>query len=44
MSQIMDMAKFQATHQWVKDELKSSVDFWLKYGMDRGARRRIHLH
>ena len=35
MSQSMDMAKFQATHQWVKDELKSSVDFWLKYGMDR---------
>ena len=30
----MDMAKFQATHQWVKDELKSSVDFWLKNGMD----------
>ena len=31
----MDMAKFQATHQWIKDELKSSVDFWLKYGMDK---------
>ena len=31
----MDMAKFQARHQWVKDELKRSVDFWLKYGIDR---------
>lgn len=31
----MDKAKFQATHQWVKDELKRSVDFWLKYGMDK---------
>ena len=30
----MDKAKFQATHQWVKDELKRSVDFWLKNGMD----------
>ena len=31
----MDMAKFQATHQWIKDELKSSVEFWLKYGLDK---------
>ena len=31
----MDMVKFQAVHQWVKDELSSSVNFWLKNGMDR---------
>lgn len=31
----MDMAKWNETHQWVRDELKSSVDFWLKYGIDR---------
>lgn len=32
---VMDKAKFQSVHQWVKDELKRSVDFWLSYGMDR---------
>lgn len=31
----MDMAKWNDIHQWVRDELKSSIDFWLKYGMDR---------
>ena len=30
----MDMVKFKAAHQWVKDELASSIDFWLKNGMD----------
>ena len=30
----MDMAKFQARHQWVRDELRRCVDFWLKHGMD----------
>ncbi|MCD8144282.1 MAG: AGE family epimerase/isomerase [Oscillospiraceae bacterium] len=29
------MVKFQQTHQWVRDELKRSVDFWLNYGMDK---------
>ena len=32
----MDMAKFQARHQWVRDELRRCVDFWLKHGMDHG--------
>jgi N-acylglucosamine 2-epimerase len=31
----MDQTKFRETHQWVKDELKRSVDFWLNYGMDK---------
>ncbi|MCC8182005.1 MAG: AGE family epimerase/isomerase [Clostridiales bacterium] len=31
----MDKNAFLARHQWVRDELKRSVDFWLKYGMDR---------
>lgn len=30
----MDWERFRVVHQWVKDELKSSVDFWLKYGLD----------
>ncbi len=31
----MDMAKFQARHQWVRDELKRCIDFWMTYGLDR---------
>ncbi|MCD7760717.1 MAG: AGE family epimerase/isomerase, partial [Clostridiales bacterium] len=31
----MDKNAFLARHQWVRDELKRSVDFWLKYGMDQ---------
>ena len=31
----MDAAKFKARHQWVRDELKRSVDFWLKNGIDK---------
>ncbi|MCD8383047.1 MAG: AGE family epimerase/isomerase [Clostridiales bacterium] len=31
----MDQNAFLARHQWVRDELKRSVDFWLRYGMDR---------
>ena len=30
----MDMVKFKARHQWVKDELERCVNFWLKNGMD----------
>lgn len=30
----MDWDKFRSTREWIQDELKSSVDFWLKYGMD----------
>ena len=26
--------KLKETHQWVKDELKRSVEFWLEHGMD----------
>ncbi|MCC8064191.1 MAG: AGE family epimerase/isomerase [Clostridiales bacterium] len=31
----MDKQAFQARHQWVRDELKRCVDFWLRYGMDK---------
>ena len=30
----MDMAKFKARHQWIREELERCVDFWLKNGMD----------
>jgi len=30
----MDMVKFKARHQWVRDELDRCVNFWLKNGMD----------
>ncbi len=30
----MDKAKFLKRHQWVRDELKRSVDFWLEHGLD----------
>lgn len=31
----MDKQAFQQAHQWVKDELRRSVDFWLAHGLDR---------
>lgn len=31
----MDMEKLKSAHQWVRDELRSSVDFWLEHGMDK---------
>ena len=31
----MDKAKFQQAHQWVRDELQGSADFWLRHGLDR---------
>lgn len=31
----MDLKKFQQTHQWIKDELASSANFWLAHGLDR---------
>ncbi len=31
----MDQLQFAKRHQWVRDELKRSVDFWLEHGMDR---------
>ncbi|MBR1659605.1 MAG: AGE family epimerase/isomerase, partial [Oscillospiraceae bacterium] len=31
----MDKQAFRETHQWIKDELKSSADFWLTKGLDR---------
>ena len=31
----MDQKKFRDRHQWVRDELKRSVDFWLEHGMDK---------
>ena len=31
----MDKEKFQRAHQWVRDELKGSADFWLRHGLDR---------
>lgn len=31
----MDMTKFRARHQWIREELDRCVDFWLKNGMDR---------
>lgn len=31
----MDMTKFKETHAWVKEELERSINFWLKYGMDK---------
>lgn len=30
----MDMVKFKARHQWVREELDRCVNFWLKNGMD----------
>lgn len=30
----MDKQRFLERHQWVRDELRSSVNFWLEYGMD----------
>ena len=30
----MDMVKFKARHQWVREELERCVNFWLKNGMD----------
>lgn len=31
----MELTQFKETHQWIKDELQRSVNFWLKYGLDR---------
>ncbi len=31
----MDKAKFKEVHQWVKDELKRSTDFWIEHGWDK---------
>ena len=48
----MDRQKLADAQAWVREELKSSADFWLKNGMDQehggehplaGARRRVHL-
>ena len=30
----MDRVKLECSRQWVRAELRRSVDFWLKYGMD----------
>ena len=32
---VTDAKAFTETHKWIKDELKGSVDFWLKHGLDR---------
>ena len=31
----MDKARLQSYRDWVQSELKSSIDFWLKHGMDK---------
>ena len=31
----MDMQAFRETHQWVREELDRSVQFWLEHGLDR---------
>lgn len=31
----MDKKAFVETHQWIKDELSGSVDFWFRHGLDR---------
>ena len=31
----MDRKRLQETREWVRKELASSAEFWLKYGMDK---------